>query len=326
MGTDNVKILGMGNALVDIIIKLDSEEHLDRLNLKKGGMCLVDACRAEEILNYFKDKGKVLATGGAASNTINAIASLSVSTAFIGCVGNTDEYGKFYIEDLLNKGVEPFFEKVDISTGTAITLMTPDSERTFATYLGAACTLGTKHLKAEFFQGYKYFHIEGYLVQNYELIETAMKMAKEAGCKVSFDMASFNMVECHLDFIKHIVKEYVDIAFVNEEEAFAFTGKNDMEALNIIGDLCEIAVVKLGSKGSLIKKDGKMYIIPPTKANCIDTNGAGDGYAAGMLYGLSKSYDLQKCGEIGSLIASKVVETIGPKLSLEVWDGLKPQM
>ncbi|MEG1498532.1 MAG: adenosine kinase [Bacteroidales bacterium] len=320
------KVLGMGNALVDIIFQIGDDTHLQKLGLPKGSMSLVDDIQANNVLQYFKDYPRSIATGGSASNTISALASLNLSCGFIGCVGEKDEYGKFYTEDLNKHGVTPYFEKSDLPSGTAITLMSPDSERTFATFLGAACTLGAAHLKPEFFQGYDYFHVEGYLVQNYELIETAMRMAKAAGAKISCDMASYNVVEDNLDFLKRIVPEYVDILFVNEEEAKAFTGKEDLDALHIIGDMCDIAVVKVGARGSLLKQNGKVYIVKPCPATCIDTNGAGDSYAAGIIYGLSKHLNLDKCGEIASLISSKVVQVRGPKLGKETWHSLQEEI
>ena len=169
----------------------------------------------------------------------------------------------------------------------AVALVSPDSERTFATFLGAAVEISASDLKLEDFQGYDYFHIEGYLVQNYDLIETAVKLAKEAGCKVTIDMASYNVVEDNLEFLTRIVKEYVDIVFANEEEAKAFTGKEPREALDAIAEMTDIAVVKIGSKGSMVKRGDKVYTAGVIKANSIDTTGAGDLYAAGFIYGLS---------------------------------------
>lgn len=325
MSTTNAKVLGLGNALIDIIINIQNDAELAKLSLPKGSMQLVDEVQAHAVLDYFKNTEKKLASGGSASNTIHGIANLGIETAFIGAVG-PDEYGKFFAEDARKSGITPFLIERDMPSGTAITLMSPDSERTFATFLGAACTLSSKDLQTSFFKACDYLHIEGYLVQNYDLVETAMKMAKQAGLKISYDLASYNIVEGNLDFIKKIVSEYVDILFANEEEAKAFTGKEDREALDIIAEMCDIAVVKIGSKGSLIKQGTTVYTIAPCPSVCLDTNGAGDNYAAGLLYGLCQGFDLQKCGDIASLISSKVVEVTGPKLPKETWTAIKAQI
>jgi sugar/nucleoside kinase (ribokinase family) len=201
-------------------------------------------------------------------------------------------------------------------------LVSPDSERTFATYLGAAVEISAEDLKIEQFQGYDYFHIEGYLVQNYELIERAVVLAKEAGCKVSIDLASFNVVEANLDFLKRITEQYVDIVFANEEEAKSFTGKEPEEALHQIAEIADYAIVKIGSKGSMVKHDGKVYNAGVIKANSIDTTGAGDLYASGFLYGMIKGYSLDRCAEIGAITAGNIIEVIGAKMDDSRWEKI----
>jgi sugar/nucleoside kinase (ribokinase family) len=198
-------------------------------------------------------------------------------------------------------------------------LVSPDSERTLCTYLGAACELEASDLKPEMFQGYDIFHIEGYLVQNHDLIRTAVSLAKQEGLKVSIDLASYNVVEENLDFLLEIIEQYVDIVFANEEEARAFTGNEPEEALNLISNHCEIAIVKVGKDGSFIKSGDETIQIQPRIANCIDTTGAGDLYASGFLFGLANNYSLEVCGKIGSLISGNVVEVLGAKMSDEVW-------
>ena len=202
-------------------------------------------------------------------------------------------------------------------------LVSPDTERTFAVHLGAAIEMVPEDINQDHFTPYKYFHIEGYLVQNHSLIEKALKLAKSSGLKVSLDLASYNVVEANLDFLKRMVKDYVDIVFANEEEAKAFTGKEPEEALEILASMTEIAIVKIGSKGSLIKSKEKVYRLGVIKVNSIDTTGAGDLYASGILYGLTKGLSLDKCGEIGAVLSGKVIEVIGPKMPKETWSEIK---
>jgi sugar/nucleoside kinase (ribokinase family) len=201
-----------------------------------------------------------------------------------------------------------------------------NAERTFADYMGAALELSAKDLKPEYFQGYDYFHIEGYLVQDQELIATATKMAKEAGCIISIDMASYNVVESNDAFLHNLVDKYVDIVFANESEARAFTKKEPRQALDEIAKHCKIAIVKIGKDGSMVKSGDEAWMIPAWPSNPVDATGAGDTYAAGFLYGHSLGMPLKVCGEIGSIIAAKVVEIVGTKIDVPRWKAAKAEI
>ncbi|HAN17335.1 MAG: sugar kinase [Bacteroidetes bacterium GWC2_33_15] len=316
------KVLGIGNALVDIMTKLPDDLILEKFLLKKGSMQLSDREFAEKINQATSKFEKSQSSGGSAANAIHGLANLGAATGYIGKVGN-DEFGEFFSSDMRENKIEPIMLKSKTDTGRAIALVSPDSERTFATYLGAAVELSENDLNAEQFKGYQYLHIEGYLVQNHALMNKAARLAKANNMKISIDMASYNVVNENIDFFKKYVKDYVDIIFANEEESKAFTGKSPEEALNELAEYCEIAVVKIGKKGSLVKNNGKTYIIEPFKANSIDTTGAGDLYASGFLYGLVNNMPMDKCGRIGSLCASKVIEVIGSKMKPETWDYIK---
>ena len=315
------KVLGMGNALTDILLQIENDEVLSSLNLLKGGMQLINTERSEQISKALSQYKKIMATGGSASNTINGITKLGLNAGFVGKIGK-DDIGLFFTNDSLNNGVEPHLLYSETASGRCIVLVSPDSERTLCTYLGAACELEADDLKLDMFRGYDIFHIEGYLVQNHDLIRTAVKMAKEAGLKVSIDLASYNVVEANLDFLLEIIKEYVDIVFANEEEARAFTGKEPKEALIHISEHCDIAIVKIGKDGSYIKSGHTQIQVKPRLANAIDTTGAGDLFASGFLYGLAKDYSLEICGKIGSLVSGYVVEVLGAKMIDEVWTDI----
>jgi sugar/nucleoside kinase (ribokinase family) len=319
------KILGMGNALTDILLQIDNDEVLFSLNLLKGGMQLINTERSQEINDAVSNYSKIMATGGSASNTINGITRLGMNGGFVGKIGK-DDIGLFFTNDSVNNGVKPHLLLSETPSGRCTVLVTPDSERTLCTYLGAACELLASDLNPEMFRGYDIFHIEGYLVQNHDLIRTAVRLAKQEGLKVSVDLASYNVVEENLDFLLEIVHEYVDIVFANEEEARAFTGKEPEEALNIIAEHCEIAIVKVGKDGSFIKSGGKIVLVQPRPANCIDTTGAGDLYASGFLFGLANNYSLEVCGKIGSLISGNVVEVLGAKMTDEVWETIHAEI
>jgi len=312
------KVLGIGNALVDIMTRLKSDETLENFNLPKGSMQLVDADFSEKVNKGTDHLEKSIASGGSAANTIHGLAKMGISTGFIGKVGK-DDLGIFFSEDMEKSGIHPLLQTSETPSGKAMALISPDSERTFATYLGAAVELSADDLSDELYKGYDFFHIEGYLVQNHELIERAVKLAKNNGLKVSLDMASYNVVDDNLEFLQMIVKDYVDIVFANEEEARSFTGKEPEEAIHIFGKLCEIAVVKIGKEGSLVKKGDTLFSVDSINANSVDTTGAGDLYASGFLFGLIRGLPLDICGKTGSILAGKTIEVIGPKMNEDGW-------
>ncbi|MDY6801835.1 MAG: adenosine kinase [Bacteroidota bacterium] len=319
------KVLGIGNALVDIMTMLPDDSMLEKFSLRKGSMQLSERDFAEKINNETVDLKKSQSSGGSAANTIHGLASLGAPTGYIGKVGN-DSFGEFFSNDMKANGIVPFMLKTMTETGRAMALISPDSERTFATYLGAAVELSDIDLIEDQFKDYKYLHIEGYLVLNHKLMLKAAQLAKANNMKISLDLASFNVVEENLDFLKEYINNYVDIIFANEKEAKAYTGKKPEEALNELAEQSEIAVVKIGKNGSLVKSNNKVYKIAPFKANLIDTTGAGDLYASGFLYGLVNKMPLDKCGEIGSLCASKVIEVVGSKMSAETWNDIKQKI
>lgn len=313
------KILGMGNALVDIMTQLDKDSILQDFNLPKGSMQLVDKDLSKKIKDGTTQFKKQLASGGSAANTIHGLAKMGIDTAFFGTIGK-DDMGDFFKLDMENSKVDTKLFYGEGDTGVAIALVSPDSERTFAVHLGAAIELAPIHISENLFNGYDYFHIEGYLVQNQALIKKAVEVAKASGLKVCLDLASYNVVEANLEFLKSLVKNYVDIVFANEEEARAFTGKAPREALDIIAADCEIAIVKTGKEGSLIKKGNEVFTVGIINVTPIDTTGAGDLYASGFLYGLALGYTLDKCGKIGAVLSGKVIEVIGAKMDKNRWD------
>ena len=320
------KVLGMGNALVDLIFHLESDQILQEFGLPKGSMTLIGQEKAREILDHFENKADAVITGGSASNTITAIATMGGECGFIGRTGKGDIYADFYTDYFKKHGIRTHFSQTDIQTGTAITLMSPDTERTFATYLGAAATLSEHDIKAEIFEGYDIFHIEGYMVQNHALMERAIALAKQKGLKISLDLASYNIVMEDREFIEQLLRQGVDIVFANEEEAFAFTGKHELEALCRLAEWVPTAIVKLGSRGSLVMDRGRLYHVEAEKVTKIDSNGAGDNYAAGFLYGLCCGLPARQCGEIASMVATEAVKVTGPKLSEEQWEKILPRI
>jgi sugar/nucleoside kinase (ribokinase family) len=312
------KVLGVGNALVDVISVLKDDSVLEQFGLPRGSMTLVDAELSHKIYKATYSEKSELATGGSVANTMRSLASLGGNGGYLGKIGK-DELGELFKNDFERKGITTHLYFSEKDTGRVMGLVSPDSERTMATYLGAAAELQPEDFKPELFVGYDYLYMEGYLVFNHALIETGVQMAKAAGLKVAIYLASFNVVEANLEFLKDLIKNYVDIVFANEEETKSFTGKEPEEALNEIAKDCELAIVKIGKEGSLIKKGDEIVKVGTIKANALDTTGAGDSYAAGFFYGLTNGYNLETCGKIAALVSGKVVEVMGANLPDEQW-------
>ena len=307
------RIIGLGNALADILTQIESDEPLGKLGFGRGSMNLVGRDIHEHISELTVGMESKVVSGGSAANTIRGLARLGIPCSYIGKIG-PDTVGDFMRSEMKALGVHPQLIETETPTGRCMVLISPDGERTMATFLGAAVELAHHEITPEMLEGYDILHIEGYLVQNHDLIREAVRKAKEAGLMISLDMASYNVVEENHPFLTGLVRDYVDLLFANEEEARAFTGREPEEAVREIGAMCEIAVVKTGPKGSLIANAGKITIIEAVPAKVVDTTGAGDLYATGFLYGLSTGLSLRECGEIGSLVAAKAIETIGPTL------------
>lgn len=317
------KILGMGNALVDILAVLDNDLLLEELNLPKGSMQLINEEVLQKVRGKFASLSTHRATGGAACNTIAALAKLGATPGLIGKVGE-DENGRFFTATLQDYGVTTNLLSGGLPTGIASTFISPGGERTFCTYLGAAATLKAEDLSPEMFEGYTYFYIEGYLLQDHDLILRAMQLAKQAGLQICLDMASYNIVEEEREFFAMLIERYVDIVFANESEARAYTGKDPMEALDEISSLCSVAIVKTGKEGSLIKKGTEFVQVTPVPVEkVVDTTGAGDFYAAGFLYGLVCGCSLKKCAQISSILAGQVIQIVGTELKPEQWNEIK---
>ena len=207
-----------------------------------------------------------------------------------------------------------------LPSGVASTFISPDGERTFGTYLGAASTLKAEDLSLDMFKGYAYLFIEGYLVQDHDMILRAIELAKEAGLQVCLDMASYNIVEGDLEFFSLLVNKYVDIVLPMRKRQRLLRVRNRRKHW-ISCQMCSIAIVKVGARGSLIRKGTEMVQVQAAPVEkVVDTTGAGDYFAAGFLYGLTCGYSLEKCGKIGSLLSKDVIQVVGTELQAAQWE------
>jgi sugar/nucleoside kinase (ribokinase family) len=316
-------IVGIGSALVDILA-LENDEFLERVGVRKGGMTLVGDDVIENTLSMATKKASVV-PGGSACNTMVGIGKLGGAARFVGKLGE-DDLGKFFENDLRQNNVEPHLFVSTTPTGRVLSIITPDAQRSMFTCLGASSETKPEEISRKCFKDAAVVHIEGYLLFNRDLILSALNKAKAAGAIVSLDLASYNVVEESRDFLEKIVDDYVDILIANEDEAFAFTGqKDEMKALDALSKRADIAVLKLGARGSYIcsRKGGKIRVEPKGNGFAIDTTGAGDLWAAGFLYGLVNGYPLEKCGEIGSACGYEVCQVVGANIPEEGWQRIK---
>lgn len=315
----------MGNALVDVVTMIDDEKLLEKFNLPKGSMQLVNSDISEKIMTGTRHFERTFTSGGSAANTMHGLAMLGADAGFIGSVGR-DETGDLFENEMRLAGLKTFLLRHSMPTGIAVALVTPDSERTFATCLGAAVELNAEDLKPGLFSGYDIFYLEGYLINNFKLAESACRLAKKNNMIIALDLASFNVVEAYREEFSFIVNEYVDILFANELEVNAFTGLAPVKALKSLTGIAEVIILKVGAEGSWIKNGKDIIKIDAAPVSCKDTTGAGDLYSAGFLYGYANNLNPEKCGIIGSLMAGRVIEIVGARMDENIFAEIRKEI
>jgi sugar/nucleoside kinase (ribokinase family) len=210
-------------------------------------------------------------------------------------------------------------------TGRVLSIITPDAQRSMFTYLGASSEILPNELDSACFANAAIVHVEGYLLFNPDLITRSLEAAKNAGAIISLDLSSFTIVEESKTLLEKLTTEFVDILIANEDEARAFTGYTDeMEAVKALSQKAEIAVLKVGKRGSFISNKGEIISVAPKgTGEAIDTTGAGDLWASGFLFGLVNGYSIEKCGELGSACGYEVCQVIGANIPEHGWDRIK---
>ena len=317
-----MKILGLGNALVDVLSKLESDETLVKIGIQKGAMDMISREQMYVIRKYQANTETTQAPGGANCNTMRAIALLGGQSGFIGKVGD-DNPGEFYEEALLKAGVASYLIKTEGPSGACTVFISPDGERTMGTFLGPAPTISPDEITEDVLRGYDCIHIEGYLIVNEELVRETMKKAKRLGLKVALDLANYNIVNAYKGLLEEVIPQYVDILFANASEAEAFTGLPAQEAVKALEEQVHVALVTLGKDGSLIGSEGKFYHVDAEGGKPVDTTGAGDNFAAGFLYGQSVGASLVQSAQIGSMLSGYVIDVVGPQVPADKWEQIK---
>ncbi len=313
----NIDIVNIENLIMDIMIKV-TDNDIDKLKLSKGIMHLVDEKRQDEIVEYFQKSAKELEMGGAGSNVLRTVAMLGKKGCLAGLVGK-DVFGKEYIKQVDDlKIVNKIRVNNTGSTGTSVILVSEDGQRTMNTCLGTSRFYTPNDVPVEEIKNAKYLFITGYqwdTESQLKAMDLALETAKNNKTVIAFDLADPFAVNRSKEAFKNVIENYADVVFANEEEAKMMYGCDAEKCVDKLSELCEIGIVKIGSRGSLIKKKGEKTIhIPAKKVNVVDTTGAGDMYAGGFMYGLIRGYDTEKCGKIAHKCAEAVIQNIGAKL------------
>ena len=316
------RILGIGSALTDILIH-ESDAFVETLGYPKGGMTLVGPELSGKALGKTGARPEIV-PGGATCNTIQGIARLGGDGWMVGKRGD-DETGRVFEEDLLAAGVTPRLVKSATASGRVLSVITPDAQRTMMTCLGASEELAASDVVAEDLKGSAIVMLEGYLAFNPPLFRELCAMATASGAVVAMDLASFTVVDASRDLLLELVKDCVDILIANEDEAAAFAEtKDEAAALSFMASLCEMAVLKLGGRGSRIAANGEIITVSAEgDAPIVDTTGAGDLWAAGFLFGLARGWSIACSGELGSACGYAVCREVGAQIPDSVWREIR---
>ena len=316
------RIVGLGSALVDILVH-ESDAFVERIGYPKGGMTLVDMPELETILSQLSAE-PVQVPGGSACNTAVGVGRLGGRARFVGKRGD-DQPGRFFQDALIQRGVEPVLMTSSLPTGRVLSIITPDAQRTMITYLGASADTQPLEITADQFAGSAVVHMEGYMLFNPDLMMASLAAARQAGAFISLDLASFTVVEQSRGMLEEIIETHVDILIANEDEALAYTGiKDEIQSLDRLARHVDIAVLKVGARGSFIQEAGRVYrIAAQGNGPAIDTTGAGDLWAAGFLYGLVHGYDHEKSGRLASACGCEVCQVVGADIATDGWLRIK---
>jgi fructokinase len=313
----NKKILGIGNAIVDVLAKVDDEFLIQR-NLIKGSMKLIDKSEFEDLKkNIIIEK---IVAGGSVANTMSGIAHLKGSPSFIGKI-NSDSFGEIYKKSLEDINVKfPYLQKNEnLSTGASIILITPDSERTMCTYLGISSYLSDSDINESNIINNELIFLEGYLWDkgiSEKMFKHAINIAKKNKVKIAMSLSDIFCVTRHKEDFYSLLKNDLDILIGNENEINELTNKNNLlDSINQLKELNKLIVITRSENGSMAIKNNEIINCDSAKVDKIlDLTGAGDLFAAGFLKEYLDKADIKKCLTTGSALASKVIQKIGARL------------
>ncbi|PCI43806.1 MAG: adenosine kinase [Proteobacteria bacterium] len=309
-------VYGVGNAIMDLQVQCD-DAFLEKNSIEKGVMTLTEPDRQQMVLDALSNHHINYCSGGSAANTIVGIADMGGTAAYASKTGD-DGFGHQYLNELKELGIDSHVQAGDGDTGTCVVLITPDAQRTMLTHLGVSVTLSESDICSDAIAKAKYVYIEGYLFAGESTKAAALKaieLAKQHGVKVALTISDPFLIDICRDDFQALIEGPVDLLFCNEDEATALTGEDDpIDAAHAIHKHCENVALTLGNKGSVIMHGGEAFPIEGVEVDAIDTTGAGDMYAAGVLYGITNGLSWQHAGHLGSHAAAKVVAQLGARL------------
>lgn len=327
MATETIDVLGIGNAIVDVLAHAD-DAFLQAHDLAKGSMTLIDEARAESI--YADMAAAVECSGGSAANSMVGIASLGGSAAYIGKV-HDDQLGGIFAHDIRASGVRYETAAADSGppSGRCLVLVTPDAQRTMGTFLGASSTLDEEDIDADLVAASKVVYLEGYLWDPPEAKRAflrAARLARQSRRKVALSLSDPFCVDRHRESFVELVRDHVDLLFANEQEILSlYRADSFEEAVRQLGTHCDAAALTRGAAGSVILSGSERVEVAAAPIDkLVDTTGAGDLYAAGFLHGWTRGQSPAECGRLGSLAAAEIISHVGarPEISLREWvDG-----
>jgi sugar/nucleoside kinase (ribokinase family) len=313
-------VFGMCNPLYDITVEISDAilaEIGREIGTQKGGMFLIDEEQQRALVartyEYIVDS----ASGGSGANTMIGLALLGGKACYAGKIGN-DEHGTLYSAKLREQQVAISVTPGEGTTGICVVMLTPDAERTMCTFLGISRELGPADVDEEAIRASKYIYVTGFLwdtdTQKAAVLH-AMRTAHEAGVKVALSLSDPFCVGRHKEDFLKIAREHVDLLIGNHEEAQHLTDTdNPHDAIQAMAPLCDMTVVTMGGRGALLRQGDTLVEVPASKVEVVDTNGAGDMYAAGILYGLTHGLSLEQTGRVAAYAAGQVVAKLGPRL------------
>ncbi|MCB1142290.1 MAG: adenosine kinase [Leptospiraceae bacterium] len=322
---DKYNVFGLGNALVDYVVQID-EDFLKKNDVRKGVMTLVENDYQKKLLEALKDLNPELHSGGSAANTMIGIARCGGTAFYTGKVAS-DPNGAFYKSDLKEAGVDFSVPPGSGQTGTCLVMTTKDGDRTMLTNLGISSEISNSDIDSDRIKESSILYVEGYLWDKQNSKDAsvyAMQEAKKLGKKIAYTYSDpFCVNRSREDFIR-ISKEFVDIAFCNHEEAMAMTETDNPEdAIRLMGDFAPLVFMTWGSHGAYVSNEGVEKHIPGFPVKAVDSNGAGDGFAAGVLYGLTHGFSVEKACRWGNYVASRIILEMGPRINYSLSDKIE---
>ena len=314
--TSKYDVYGVGNALVDIQAQI-TDATLERLRFTKGIMTLVDEETQRRVLSELEGAPIHRCAGGSAANTVIGVADFGGRAAYAGKVG-ADEIGRFCLEDMRQIGVAIEVPPAAGGTGTCVILITADAQRTMLTHLGVSATLGPADIDEHEIRQAKYVYIEGYLFAGSDTRAAALhaiELARRNGVKVAFTVSDPFLIQHHRDEFWQLIEGPVDLLFCNLEEARSLTEMQDpIDCAQEIHRHAENVALTLGPDGSILMHQGQAIPIESVPVEAVDTTGAGDMYAAGLLYGITNGLSWKQAGHLASHAAARIVTQLGARL------------